>query len=195
MRSTRRVGATGLTLVEFLIATSIMAFAALGVAGMFPAAFRSVVVGGQVTKATTLAQEMADMIRTEPFDNVYQPPSSGNGYVGYFNQSGSPATFDTRNTGSVPATCSVPSSDSCMNKKKWQSDLLADAAQTSGRGLPVAYGIVAVTCLNVVTTSPYTPTTGTCGSNTSLLRISVTVFWDRNAARSVNLVTYVARIG
>ena len=195
VRAKRRAVAAGLTLVELLIATSIMAFVALGVAGMFPAAFRSVVVGGQVTKATVLAQEMVDMIRTEPFDKVYLTPSSSNGYAGYyFNPSGSPSRFDTRNTGSLPATCPVPSTDSCANKMKWQSDLLADAAQTSGRGLPVAYGTVAVTCLNVVTTSPYTPTTGTCGISTNLLRITVTVFWDLNASRSVNLVTYVARI-
>jgi Tfp pilus assembly protein PilV len=194
LRPKRQIVAAGLTLIEFLIATSIMAFAALGVAGMFPAAFRSVIGGGQVTKATILAQEMADMIRTEPFDKVYVTPSSGNGYTGYSNQSASPSTFDTRNTGSLPATCPVPSTDSCTNKKKWQSDLLAGAGQASGKGLPVAYGTVAVTCLNIGTTSPYTPTTATCGGSTNLLRITVTVFWDRNASRSVNLVTYVARI-
>lgn len=182
-----RSDAAGLTLVEFLIATSILAFAALGVAGMFPAAFRSVVVGGQVTKATILAQEMADMVRTEPFDNLYSTPASTNCFKGY-------SSFDTRNT--LPASCAsgTGSPDSLNNKRKWKSDLLADAAQTSGRGLPAGYGIVTTACLNVVTTSPYTPTTQTCGSSTNLLRITVTVFWDRNASRSVNVVTYVARI-
>jgi Tfp pilus assembly protein PilV len=181
LRPCRALEQTGLTLVEFLFACSIMAFVALGVAGMFPSALRSVVGGGQMTKATVLAQEMANMIRNELFDTVYLTPESGNGYTGY-------STFTT--TASLPATCPT---ESCSNKKKWKTDLLADAAQTSGRGLPGGYGTVAVTCLNVSTSSPYTLTTGTCGTGTNLLRLSVTVYWDRTGSRSVNLVTYVAR--
>jgi type II secretory pathway pseudopilin PulG len=186
MRAGRRIDATGLTLIEFLIATSIMAFAALGVAGMFPAAFRSVVAGGQVTKATILAQEMLNAIRNEPFDIVYLSPSSGNCYWGY-------SGFDTRN--SLPGSCTsgTGSPESLNNKKKWKNDLLGGGAQTGGgRGLPLGYGTVAVTCLNVSPSSPYTLTTGTC-SSANLLRVTVTVFWDQNASRSVPLVTYVAR--
>ena len=174
----------GLTLVEFMLATAIMAFVALGVAGMFPSALRTVVVGGQVTKATVLAQELLDVIRTEPFDILYVTPISGNGYKGYF-------SFDTRD---LPTQCPTPSSDSCRNKMKWRSDLLMDTAQTGGRGLPEAYGTVSVVCLNVNTASPFTVTAGTCGSSINLLRLTATVFWDRSGSRSVDLVTYVARI-
>ncbi|HSB80717.1 MAG TPA: hypothetical protein VLM91_18195 [Candidatus Methylomirabilis sp.] len=157
MRSRRRIGAAGLTLIEFLIATSIMAFAALGVAGMFPAAFHSVIVGGQVTKATVLAQEMVDMIRNEPFDLLV---SRYNG-------------FDSR---TLTATCPLTGVDLNDNKKKWKCDLLGDGGQTTGRGIPGGYGIVTVT-------APLT----------DLLQVTVTVFWDRDGSRSVNLVTYVAR--
>ena len=47
----RRTGKAGLTMVELLFAVSILAFVTLGVAGMFPAAYSSVLRGGQVTKA------------------------------------------------------------------------------------------------------------------------------------------------
>lgn len=126
VRLDRIAGSAGVTLVEFLIATSIMAFVALGVAGMFPAAFRSVVVGGQVSKATALGQEMIDMIRNEPFDSLI---SRYNGF----------------NTNSLGVTCPLADVDKGDSKKKWKCDLLADTAQTGGHGLPAAYGTVSVT--------------------------------------------------
>jgi Tfp pilus assembly protein PilV len=152
---------TGFTLIEFLFACSVMAFVALGVAGMFPSALRSVVSGGQVTKATVLAQEMINMIRNEPFDNLYLTPSSGNGYTGY-------GTFNTSN---LPATCPSGSGDSCRNKMKWKSDLLADTVQSSGRGLPAGYGTVAITCLNINASSPYALTTGACSTSTNFFQV------------------------
>lgn len=157
-----------------------MAFALLGVAGMFPSALRSVVTGGQVTKATTLAQEMVDMIRNEPFDTLSLTPASANGYKGYY-------TFDTRN---LPATCPTGSTDSssCSNKMKWKSDLSADSAQAGGRGLPAGYGTVAVACLNANGTS-----NSTSPCPTDLRRVTVTAIWGRTGAQSVSLVTYVAR--
>jgi Tfp pilus assembly protein PilV len=160
MRASRRIGAAGLTLIEFLIATSIMAFAALGVAGMFPAAFHSVIVGGQVTKATILAQEMVDMIRNESFDHLMT------GYNG----------FDTR---TLSVTCPLTGADLNDNKKKWKCDLFGEGVQTSGRGIPGGYGVVTVASV------PAPPP--------DLLQVTVTVFWDRDSSRSVNLVTYVAR--
>ncbi len=176
----------GLTLVEFLFAASIMAMVGLGVAGMFPSAFRSVVGGGQVTKAASLAQEMVNMMRTEPFDNLYLTPSSGNGYRGYY------STYSTTGL-SLPSTCPT-GADSCANKKKWKADLSADGASSTGQGLPGGYGTVAVTCLNANASSPYTLTTATCSStSTNILRVSVTVAWTGSGSQSVNLVTYVAR--
>jgi prepilin-type N-terminal cleavage/methylation domain-containing protein len=68
--SLTRKGRPGLTLIEILFALSVLAVALLGVAGMFPSALRSVYAGGQTTKATTLAREMADMIRGDVFGDL-----------------------------------------------------------------------------------------------------------------------------
>lgn len=168
MRTGRRLGRAGLTLVEFLFAVSVTAFAGLGVAGMFPAAFRSVVIGGQVTKATILAQEMADMIRADTFGNV--------------------SNYDKTDT-SKSITCGTPPTTDCTNKLKWKNDILATAAQSTGRGLSEGYGTVAVVCVNADGT-----TNATIPCPTDLRRVTVTVIWDRRGSRSVSLVTYVARI-
>ncbi len=167
VRTGRRLGRAGLTLIEFLFAISITAFTGLGVAGMFPAALRSVVTGGQMTKATMLAQEMADMIRADTFANVSAYNST-----------------DTRPS----LTCPTPASTDCTNKLKWKNDILATTAQSTGRGLPEGYGTVAVVCVN-----PDGTTNGTSPCPTDLRRVTVTVTWDRQGSRFVSLVTYVAR--
>ncbi|MBI4737369.1 MAG: type IV pilus modification protein PilV [candidate division NC10 bacterium] len=156
----------GLTLVEFLFAVSITAIAGLGVAGMFPAALRSVVTGGQTTKATVLAQEMADMIRADTFAKAVD-----------YNGTDTTSSF----------TCT--SSDTvCNNKLKWKNDLVAATAQETGKGLPNGKGTVSVACVNPDGTSK------TCDhANDDLRRVTVTVMWDREGSRSVSLVTYVAR--
>ena len=164
VRTGDRRGLAGFTLVEFLFAVSITAITGLGVAGMFPAALRSVVTGGQTTKATVLAQAMADMIRAGTFASVY----SYNG-------------LDTT------ITC-TGTSTLCVNKTKWTNDLLAAEAQTTGQGLPSGKGTVSVVCVNADGTSK------TCDdANDDLRRVTVTVTWDRQGSRSVSLVTYVAR--
>ncbi len=169
MKAKRRTGWAGLTLVELLFAISVTAMTGLGVAGMFPAAFRSVVSGGQVTKATILAQAMVDMIRNDPFDTLV---SRYNG-------------FDTRG---LTVACPVAPGgfDPAYNKKKWTCDLLATTAQSSGRGLPSGFGTVSVACLNADGTS------GTCNS-TDLRLVTVVVTWGSQGSRSVSLVSYVAR--
>jgi hypothetical protein len=85
-------------MIEFLFAVTITAFVGLGVASMFPAALRSVMRGGNLSKATALAREMAEMIQTEPFDTLLTTPSAGNSWTGYNN-------FDTRN---LTVTCPPP---------------------------------------------------------------------------------------
>lgn len=162
----------GFTLVEFLIATSIVSFAMLGVASMFPAAMRSVIAGGEVTKATMLAQEMADIIRSEPFDVLG-------------------ARYDNVDTGTLSVSCpldetSTPPPYADYTAKRWACDLQLTGARDSGRGLRGAYGRVRVDCVDesgAVVTCP-----------SSLQRVTVTVFWGDDGSRSVSLTSHVARI-
>jgi Tfp pilus assembly protein PilV len=170
----RRRAAAGLTLIEFLFATSIMAFVALGVAGMFPAALRSVVTGGHVTKATALAREMAEMIRleaarSERFDSLI-------------------SDYNGMNTTTVTYNCLTGTPSTRTPKEKWKCDIAATTAQESGSGLPAGYGTVAVACINANGTGN---TTNPCP--TDLRRVTVTVTWERTGSRSVSVVTNVAR--
>ena len=154
-----------------------MAISLLGVAGMFPSALRSVVSGGQVTKATTLVQAMTDMIRNDPFDTL----------VSRYNN------LNTKTDPTLkmpPLACPVTPSgyDANYNKKKWKCDILASQAQDSGQGLPSGYGTVAVACVNADGTA-----NGSNPCSTDLRRVTVTVIWNPQGTQSVSLVTYVAR--
>lgn len=60
----------GLTLVELLIAMTMLSVAMLGILGMFPVAHQHLRVGSDVTKATALAQRMVEALRDEPFQVV-----------------------------------------------------------------------------------------------------------------------------
>ncbi|MBI4380619.1 MAG: prepilin-type N-terminal cleavage/methylation domain-containing protein [candidate division NC10 bacterium] len=55
----------GLTLVEVLIAMAILSVAMMGVIGLFPVAHQHLRVGGDLTKATALAQRMIEVLRDE----------------------------------------------------------------------------------------------------------------------------------
>ena len=170
----RRATSTGLTLVEFLIATSIMAFVALGVAAMFPAALRSVITGGNVTKATALAQEMAEMIRLDA--------AQSGGFDSLI------SNYNGMNTTTVNYNCLTGTVANRTPAQKWKCDIVATAAQESGRGLPAGYGTVAVTCINANGTgNASNPCT------TDLRQVIVTVTWQSTDSRSVSVVTNVAR--
>ena len=168
-----RRAAAGLTLIEFLFATSIMAIVALGVAGMFPAALRSVLIGGNTTKATALAREMAEMIRAEAtrperFDSLI-------------------SDYDGMNTTTVNYDCLTGTVATRTPAQKWKCDIVTTAAQESGRGLPAGYGTVAVTCID----ANGAVITGTC--TTDLRRVTVAATWEPTGTRTVSVVTYVAR--
>ncbi len=62
----RRADEQGLTLVELLFAFTIFSVAVLGVVGMFPVAAQHLRAGGDLTKATGLAQRMVEQLRDEP---------------------------------------------------------------------------------------------------------------------------------
>ena len=55
----------GLSLVELLIATTIISVAMLGIVGMFSIAHQHLRAGGDVTQATGLAQQMVEVLRDE----------------------------------------------------------------------------------------------------------------------------------
>jgi Tfp pilus assembly protein PilV len=158
--------------VEFLIATSIVSFAMLGVASMFPAAMRSVIAGGEMTKATMLAQEMTDIIRSEPFEVLA-------------------ARYNNVNTGALSVSCPLdeagtPPPYPDYTLKRWACDLQMSGARDSGRGLPGAYGQVSVACVDASGAAVACPS--------SLQRVTVTVFWGEMVSRSVSLISHVARI-
>lgn len=60
----------GLSLVELLMALTVITVAMLAIVGMFPAAHQHLRAGGDVTKATGLAQRMAELLRGEPIKAV-----------------------------------------------------------------------------------------------------------------------------
>jgi Tfp pilus assembly protein PilV len=166
--------ARGLTLIEFLFAVSITAFLGLGVAAMFPAALRSVIVGGHMTKATLLAASFTEMIQGDKFELLisrYDNFSTTASIGGY----------------ACPVPASVPTTDARYNKMRMKCDLTWAAPQVSGGGLPGGVATVRVACV----TEAGVEATGAC--TTDLRRLTVTVSWESNAARSFQLVTYVAR--
>jgi type IV pilus modification protein PilV len=178
LRRGGRLGPQGLTLIEVLFALSILAFALLGVAGMFPSAMRSVQGGGETTKATVLARGMIDMIRADAFDSL----------VSQYNN------FDTRTlTVTCPVTPPTPSSpDANYNKKKWTCDIAASGTRDTGQGLPGGRGTIAVACVDFNATSPFQEKSDS-GCTKDTRKVTVTVTWGIQGSRSVSMVTYVAR--
>ena len=82
-------GQEGLTLAEVLLAAAIITVAFLGIAGLFPTAYQNVRYGGHMTQASSVAQEMLELIRTQPFAAI----SSYNGLdTGAAPPAGLPAT-------------------------------------------------------------------------------------------------------
>ena len=167
----RTAEARGLTIVEFLIATSIFACATLGVASMFPAALRTVIQGGEMTKATLLVQAMADIIRSEPFDTLV-------------------ARYNNFNTQALSVSCplneaTTPPPYADYTKQKWACDLLLTGARDSGQGLPGAYGQVTVACVDGNGAAAACPS--------SLRRVTVSVFWGAGGSHRVSVVSDVAR--
>jgi len=60
----------GLTLAEVVLAAAIISVAVLAIVGLFPTALQNVRYGGHMSQASSLAQEMIEMIRTRPFADV-----------------------------------------------------------------------------------------------------------------------------
>jgi len=91
----------GLTLPEILIASAVLAVGILAIAGMFPSAYQNVKYGGEITKATALAQEMMEILRNELFINL----------TGY--------------NGLKTSACGSGTDSIATNCRKWRDDITA----------------------------------------------------------------------
>jgi len=189
LRAGGRLGRPGLTLIEVLFAMTIMAVALLGVASMFPAALRSVMTGGQTSKATMLVREMLEMIQTDTFDSL------DNDYKNFSTSSLLPDLMDDPPKFTCPVK-TPPAPGAFVgpeyNKRKWLCDMLAVGSNSgtpdAGQGLTGGVGSIRVDCVN-----PNGTINGTVPCPTELRQVTVTVTWSGQGARSVSLVTYVAK--
>jgi type II secretory pathway pseudopilin PulG len=67
----RGAGARGITLLEMLVALTVLTLSLLAMAGLFPTAYTNVAKGGQQTAAAAAARQMMEMIRGEAsFDAI-----------------------------------------------------------------------------------------------------------------------------
>lgn len=168
----------GLTLIEVLIAASVLAVALLGMAGAFPTALRQVSFGGRITKATSLAHQMMEDIRG---DRSY--------YIPLYNgaNTANPASYPANSPGACgtsPSTADV----FCGNTKltRWAQDVTGNTGD--GRPLAQASGTVAV----VDQENPLPGGGGPVSTTTSILRVTVTVSWnEQTRPQSVALAATV----
>ena len=169
-----RPGAPGLTLVEVLIAAAVLGVAILGMAGAFHTALRQVSYGGQITKATALAQQMMEDVRSDPPSTI--PKYAGKDGRGV--STNAPANFPD----DWPWSCTSGSTwadQFCGNTKlnRWRQDILSDPGD--GRRLANGRGTVGV----VDHESPPPGGGAAVSGSTSILRITVTVSWDEPTGR------------
>jgi type II secretory pathway pseudopilin PulG len=119
-------GQEGLTLAEVLIAAAIITVAFLGIAGLFPTAYQNVRYGGHMTQASSVAQEMLELIRTQPFSTIFS-------YNGLDTRVAPPA---------LPATV-------LGHYQKWCRDIVDPdptwcAPSAAAGGIPTGWGTAAV---------------------------------------------------
>ncbi|MFA5028201.1 MAG: prepilin-type N-terminal cleavage/methylation domain-containing protein [Candidatus Methylomirabilota bacterium] len=162
----------GFTILETLIAASIMVVALLGIAAVLPTADMSLHQSGQVSKAVSLAQEMIEMIKNDPFTQL---PNYNN--------------VDTRSTATYPLddpTTPIPGNPGNFmggsNIAKWNNDI--NLYLVSGAGITGGYGTIAVS------------TVAADGSGNPILqRVTVTVNWtDSGRPYFVRLATLASAI-
>ena len=159
--------ARGFTLIEVMVAAGILLVALLGLASALPTATVSLQHSGQISKAVSLAQEMIEMVKNDPFSqlNLYD-------------------NVDTRTTATYPVDYPSPlipgDAGNFMggtNVVKWASDIALYLP--TGSGITNGYGTILVT---TVATDP--------GGNPILRKISVTIHWTHNGRpENVSLAT------
>lgn len=162
----------GFTLMEVLLAATIMVVALLGIASVLPSADMNLHQSGQISKAVSLAQQMIEILKNDPFTAL---PS----YQG----------VDTQNTGTYPAddpNPPIPGNPGNFmggsNIAKWANDI--NVYLLTGAGITNGHGTIAVS--DVATDS---------GGNAILRKVSVTVSWtDRGQPYTVSLETLASAI-
>jgi prepilin-type N-terminal cleavage/methylation domain-containing protein len=162
----------GFTLLEVLLAATIMVVALLGIASVLPSADMNIHQAGQISKAVSLAQQLIETLKNDPFSSL---PS----YQG----------VDTRNTATYPVddpTTPIPGNPGnfmgASNITKWTNDINLYLA--TGAGVTNGYGTIAV---SDVASGP----TG----NAILRKVRVTVSWtERGHQYTVTLETLASAI-
>lgn len=162
----------GFTVVEVLVASSIMVVALLGIAAMLPTADMTLHLAGQISKAVSLCQEMIEMIKNDPFSQLTL-------YNG----------IDTRNTATYPVDSPSPpiigNPGNFMggsNVAKWSNDI--GLYLVTGAGITGGYGTISVS------------TVATDGTGSPILRkVTVMVYWtDGGRPYQVKLETLASAI-
>jgi len=118
----------GLTLPEVLLAAVIISVAVLALVGLFPTALQNVQYGGHMSQASSLAQEMIEMIRThrtQPFSNLsfYNYPDT-----------------------SVPPPGGLPDPVPAQHLTQWRNDI---APANPAGALPQGRGSITVTPIDL----------------------------------------------
>jgi type II secretory pathway pseudopilin PulG len=163
---------TGFTLVEVLMAAGILLVALLGIGSTLPTATMSLQHSGQISKAVSLAQEMIEMVKNDPFSQL-------NLYDG----------VDTRSAATYPVDYPSPpiSGDAGnfmggSNVAKWANDIALYLP--TGSGITNGYGSIAVVTV-----------ASDAGGNPILRKISATIFWtDQGRPQKVILETLASAI-
>ena len=128
--STEAADKRGLTLIELLIAMSVLSVAMLGIVGMFPVAHQHLRAGGDLTKATALAQRIVELLRDEPLQAVNR----------YHNA-------DTSQTASFPSDDpgGTPPFRGGSSLQRWREEI---AGVRSAEGLSRGWGRIEVVTLD-----------------------------------------------
>lgn len=167
----------GFSLAELLIASGILIVSLLGIAAVLPTADMTLHQGGQISKAVSLAQEMIEMIKNDPFTQL----SDYNG----------PLTtgVDTRNTATYPVDTPVPPIPHDVgnflggsNVTKWANDI--NLYLVTGAGITNGYGTIRVEDVAYGT-----------GGAAVLRKVTVTVNWTESGRPyQVTLATLASAI-
>ncbi len=165
-------GRMGFTVVEVLVASTILVLALLGIASMLPTADLTLHQSGQTSKAVSLCQEMIEMIKNDPFNTL-------------LNYNG----VDTRNPSGFPLDDPVPIVPGTpgnfmgnSNLTKWASDIALYLA--GGAGITGGYGTINVSSV-----------AQDASGNDVLRKVTVTVYWtDSGRSYQLRLETLASAI-